>query len=92
MLAELAAPPWLHRVYLERIEGVHAPWGAPPVVLGRTLTSPAQAADAVVRLEWARQEGLLDGAAVLRCPLDEETYLEVEVRAGHVVRARRSTP
>ncbi|MCA2221890.1 hypothetical protein [Nonomuraea aurantiaca] len=91
VLAELATPPWLRRLYLERVEGVSASWGRP--LDGPSVPPPrsaALAADAVVRLEWARQAGRFDDTAfALSCPLDDDAaLLDVEIRAGHVVRAR----
>ncbi|MEV6149958.1 hypothetical protein AB0L53_06405 [Nonomuraea sp. NPDC052129] len=91
VLAELATPVWLRRLYLARVEGVSAPWGQP--LDGPSVPLPgsaALAADAVVRLEWARQAGRFDDTAfALSCPLDDDaTLLDVEIRAGHVVRAR----
>ncbi|MEV1240164.1 hypothetical protein [Nonomuraea sp. NPDC049750] len=91
VLAELATPTWLRRLYLERVEGVSAPWGRP--LDGPSVPPPrsaALAADAVVRLEWARQAGRFDDTAfALSCPLDDDAVLlDVEIRAGHVVRAR----
>lgn len=95
VLAELATPMWLRRLYLARVEGVSAPWGQP--LDGPSVPAPgsaALAADAVVRLEWARQAGRFDDTAfALRCPLDDDaTLLDVEIRAGHVVRARMIAP
>ena len=91
VLAELATPMWLRRLYLARVEGVSAPWGRP--LDGPSVPPPgsaALAADAVVRLEWARQAGRFDDTAfALSCPLDDDAaLLDVEIRAGHVVRAR----
>ncbi|MFG1959626.1 hypothetical protein [Nonomuraea sp. NPDC049028] len=91
ILAELATPIWLRRLYLERVEGVSAQWGRP--LDGPSVPPPgsaALAADAVVRLEWARQAGRFDDTAfALSCPLDDDAaLLDVEIRAGHVVRAR----
>ncbi|MFG1685830.1 hypothetical protein ACGFNP_37100 [Nonomuraea sp. NPDC049269] len=87
VLAELATPLWVRRLYLARIEGVSAPWGRP--VDPQLVPSPESAADAVVRLEWERQAGRFDDTAfALSCPLDDVALLDVEIRAGHVVRAR----
>jgi len=87
VLAELAMPLWVRRLYLARIEGVRAPWGRP--LDPHSVPSPESAADAVVRLEGARQAGRFDDTAfALRCPLDDAALLDVEIRAGHVVRAR----
>ncbi|HUR01586.1 MAG TPA: hypothetical protein VM347_03530 [Nonomuraea sp.] len=88
VLAEIATPVWLRRLYLARIEGVSAPWGRP--VDAQSVPSPDSAADAVVRLEWERQAGRFDDTAfALSCPLDDDvSLLDVEIRAGHVVRAR----
>ncbi|WP_433510759.1 hypothetical protein ACQP2T_43845 [Nonomuraea sp. CA-143628] len=91
VLAELATPVWLRRLYLARVEGVSAQWGRP--LDGPSVPPPrsaALAADAVVRLEWARQAGRFDDTAfALSCPLDDDAaLLDVEIRAGHVVRAR----
>ena len=91
VLAELATPVWLRRLYLARIDGVSAPWGRP--VDPHPVPSPESAADAVVRLEWERQTGRFDDTAfALRCPLDDAALLDVEIRAGHVVRARTVHP
>ncbi|MEV0144493.1 MULTISPECIES: hypothetical protein [unclassified Nonomuraea] len=94
VLALLATPVWLRRLYLARVEGVSAPWGdhEPP----RPSDFPLSAefgADALVRLEWERQEGRADDTAVaLRWPLGHGAVLDVEIRAGHVVRARTLRP
>lgn len=87
VLAEIATPVWLRRLYLARIEGVSAPWGRP--VDAQSVPSPESAADAVVGLEWDRQAGRFDDTAfALSCPLDDDaSLLDVEIRAGHVVRA-----
>ncbi|MBT2229186.1 hypothetical protein [Nonomuraea sp. NEAU-A123] len=92
VLAELATPVWLRRLYLARIEGVSALWGRP--VDSQAVPSPGSAADAVVRLEWERQAGRFDDTAfALSCPLDDDAaLLDVEIRAGHVVRARTIHP
>lgn len=82
VLARLATPPWSLRYYLSGVTGVAAAWGGRPEV----LTGPA--AGVLVWLEWARQAGALDDRAVAaRCPLGEAGELDVEVRAGYVVRA-----
>ncbi|PXY31297.1 hypothetical protein [Prauserella muralis] len=89
LLARLAAPPWSLRYYLSGLTGVTAPWGGPPDVV------TGEAADVLVWLEWARQAGALDDRAIAaRCPLGGPHELDVEVRAGHVVRAttRHRTP
>ncbi|MQA09296.1 MAG: hypothetical protein GEU98_12255 [Pseudonocardiaceae bacterium] len=83
VLGELAAMPWSLRYYLLGVTGVTAAWG----LAGEPLTGPAP--DAVVWLEWARQAGEFDaGAVTLTCRLGEGSVLDVEIRAGHVVRAR----
>jgi len=87
VLAALASPRWSARCYLERVEGVGAAWGRPAA---GTRPEPAGlAADVLLRLEWARQSGRLDGAALAaRGPLGPGAEYDVEVRDGHVVRAR----
>lgn len=83
LLARLAAPPWSLRYYLRDVTGTTAAWGGQP----ETLTGDP--ASVVVWLEWARQVGALDDRAVAaRCPLGKGHELDVEIRAGHVVRAR----
>ncbi|MFI0778726.1 hypothetical protein [Streptomyces sp. NPDC021212] len=87
VLAALASPRWSPRRFLERVEGVAAAWGRP---VAGTPPEPAElAADVLLRLEWARQSGRLDGAArAVRGPLAPGVEYDVEVRDGHVVRAR----
>ncbi|MEV0197014.1 hypothetical protein [Nonomuraea sp. NPDC050691] len=100
VLALLASPAWLRRVYLARLEGAAAPWGARPAPTGSPCQGdppvpcvPGFGADVVVRLEWARQEGRFDGTAVaVRWPLGGGALLDVEVRAGHLVRALTLRP
>jgi hypothetical protein len=83
VLAALSTPPWSLRYYLREVTGVGAPWGSPGALFTGT------AVDVVVWLEWARQAGAFDDEAVAaRCPLDDSRELDVEIRAGHVVRAR----
>ncbi|WP_433181766.1 hypothetical protein [Actinoallomurus sp. CA-150999] len=56
------------------------------------ISDAAFAADVVVRLEWERQSGRLDGdATLIRLPLGPGAELEIEIRDGHVVRARTLT-
>ncbi|MBN6053762.1 hypothetical protein JYK22_17615, partial [Nonomuraea sp. RK-328] len=98
VLASLAGPAWLPRVYLARLEGARAPWGAQPVTARSPDGPPAPrepgfGADVLVRLEWARQEGRFDGTAVaVRWPLGGGALLDVEIRAGHLVRALTLRP
>lgn len=83
LLVQLSAPPWSLRYYLREVAGVDAPWGRPATVL------TGNAVDVVVWLEWARQAGAFDDRAIAaRCPLRDGQELDVEIRAGHVVRAR----
>ncbi|WP_067792392.1 hypothetical protein [Actinomadura formosensis] len=101
VLAALASPVWLPRCQLLRVEGTGARWARPipspaafppgclPPGTERPGPDAAFAADVVVRLEWVRQSGRLDGeATAVRCPLGSGSELVVEVRDGHVVRAR----
>ncbi|PRX44647.1 hypothetical protein B0I33_111160 [Prauserella shujinwangii] len=82
VLARLATVPWSLRCFLLDVTGVAAAWGGP----AERVTGPAL--DVVVWLEWARQAGAFAGRAVsARCPLAGGEF-DVEVRAGHVVRAR----
>ncbi|MGW2324560.1 hypothetical protein ACWC5C_02200 [Streptomyces sp. NPDC001700] len=86
-LAALASPRWSARRYLERVEGVGAAWGHPVSDTGPPR--PELAADVLLRLEWTRQTGRLDGAArATRGPLGPGADYDVEIRDGHVVRAR----
>jgi hypothetical protein len=87
VLAELSRPPWSLRRYLTTITGSSRPWADEPAVVSSSV--PERGADLVLWLEQVRRGGELDNTAVqLRCPLDEATMLDVQVRAGHVVRAR----
>jgi hypothetical protein len=98
VLTQLANPPWSLRCYLAEFpDGItgdepgagktenfptvaHA--DAPAVVEGGSADC---AADLLVWLEMTRPT--LDNV-VARCPLDPASRLDVEIRAGHVVRAR----
>ncbi|GAA5172110.1 MULTISPECIES: hypothetical protein [Amycolatopsis] len=71
LLAELARPPWSLRCYL-------APGREPDLV----DDEPANAADLLVWLALTQPE-----EAVVRGALAEEVWLDIEIRAGHVVRA-----
>lgn len=87
VLASLSRLPWSVRRYLEGISGAAEGWASAPVV----VRAPAAeyAADLLLWVEWGRRSGLWDDAAVVvRCPLAPGAELDVEVRAGHVVRAR----
>jgi hypothetical protein len=87
VLGTLARPPWSLRCYLAGVSGVKAAWGRAPAVV--RAGTPGIGADLLVRLERSRQSGALDDAALaVQCPLDDRMALDVEVRAGHVVRAR----
>lgn len=87
VIAALASPRWSLRCYLERLEGVAAAWGRP--VASTAPESAELAADVLLRLEWARQSGRLNGTALAaRGPLAPGVEYDVEVRDGHVVRAR----
>ncbi|WP_275562670.1 hypothetical protein [Streptomyces sp. 5-6(2022)] len=92
VLAALASPRWSPRRYLERVEGVAEAWARPVPLLRAPPGGPdpcAQAADTMVRLEWARQSGRLDGDALAaRGPLGPAAEYDVEIRDGQVVRAR----
>ncbi|WP_199429844.1 hypothetical protein [Qaidamihabitans albus] len=82
VLARLATVPWSLHCYLRAVAGVEAAWGLP----AETVTGAAP--DVLAWLEWVRQAGELDGRAIAaRCPLEGGHTLDVEVRAGHVVRA-----
>jgi hypothetical protein len=82
-LAAVSTPPWSLRYYLSDVVGVDAPWGRP----GDVLTG--NAVDVVVWLEWARQAGAFSDRSIsARCPLTDGRELDLEIRAGHVVRAR----
>ncbi|MFJ6739793.1 hypothetical protein ACIQOU_12915 [Streptomyces sp. NPDC091279] len=84
----LASAPQAARHYLGGLHGVTADWGCPALAVP-AVADPRAAADLAVWLEWARQEGRFDSVAVeLRVPLSEDAALDVEVRAGLVVRAR----
>ncbi|MFJ8330546.1 hypothetical protein [Streptomyces sp. NPDC094437] len=84
----LASAPQAARHYLGGLHGVTADWGCPALTVP-AVADPGAAADLAVWLEWARQEGRFDSVAVeLRVPLSEDAALDVEVRAGLVVRAR----
>ncbi|WP_063732379.1 hypothetical protein [Streptomyces sp. RTd22] len=86
-LAALASPRWSARRYLARVEGVAAAWARPLDDPGPQR--PELAADVLLRLEWTRQSGRLDGTArAARGPLGPGAEYDVEIRDGHVVRAR----
>jgi len=83
----LATPPWSGRVFLAGLDGVDQAWAARPAEV--TRDNPDQVADLLVWAEHARQAGCLDETPLrLRAPLDAASRLDVELRAGHVVRAR----
>jgi hypothetical protein len=83
LLGQLSTPPWSLRYYLREVAGVDAAWGGPAAVL------TGNPVDVVVWLEWARQAGAFDNRTIsARCPLRDGRELDVEIRAGHVVRAR----
>lgn len=83
----LATPPWSARVFLVGLGGLDQPWAARPTEV--TCDNPEQVADLLVWVEHARQAGCLDETPLrLRAPLDAASRLDVELRAGHVVRAR----
>jgi hypothetical protein len=87
VLSSLACPPWSLHCFLADLSGVDAEWGRSPALIG--VDGPEYASDLVVWLESARQSGALDRAAIVaRCPLDAACDLDVEIRAGEVVRAR----
>lgn len=49
---------------------------------------PHDASDLVVAAEWARQSGAFDRTPfAARCPIDPSHVLDLEIRAGYVVRA-----
>jgi hypothetical protein len=86
-IGALAAPPWLSRRYLAEVSGVTAPWGGPPRRASGFDTAE-QASDLVVRVEWARQAGAFDrNPFAASCPLNAVIRLDLEIRAGHMVRA-----
>ncbi|HTF50030.1 MAG TPA: hypothetical protein VK735_21510 [Pseudonocardia sp.] len=83
----LASPPWSSRAFLAGLDGVDQAWAAPPTEV--TSDNPDQVADLLVWVEHARQAGCQDEMPLrLRAPLDAASRLDVELRAGHVVRAR----
>jgi hypothetical protein len=87
LLASLARPPWSLRRYLAELSGVAAPWGL-PAEYQSGFDTPERASDLIVWAEWARQAGsFAQTPFAARCPLDGATCLDVEIRAGHVVRA-----
>ena len=87
VIAALASPRWSPRRYLERVEGVAPAWGRPAA--GTPPEPAGLAADVLLRLEWTRQSGRLDGTALAaRGPLGPGAEYDVEIRDGHVVRAR----
>jgi len=83
----LATSPWSSRVFLAGLDGVDQAWAVPATEI--TSDNPDQVADLLVWVEHARQAGCQDELALrLRAPLDAASRLDVELRAGHVVRAR----
>jgi hypothetical protein len=74
--AQLAGPPWSLRHYLAPDPGVV------PHVVG---PSPDCAADLLVWVEMVRP-GTTE--LVARCPIEGSRWVDIEVRSGHVVRAR----
>ncbi|GAA2590581.1 hypothetical protein [Streptomyces tubercidicus] len=88
-LGALAEPPGSLRHYLAGISGVTAPWGGSPRPVPG-FDAPERASDLVVWAEWARQSGAFDADPfAATCPLDGTTRLDLEIRAGYVVRAVR---
>lgn len=86
VIARLAAPPWSSRWFLAEVSDVDGAWGGAPTRI--SADNADHASDLLVWLECARQAGAMDSTAIAaRCPLDADTDLDVEVRAGHVVRA-----
>ncbi|HET6504533.1 MAG TPA: hypothetical protein VFG87_27605 [Amycolatopsis sp.] len=104
VLTQLANPPWSLRCYLAEFPlgstdddpRATKPENQPPRTRTPTSTRPGAptvvdggsadcAADLLVWLEMTRPT--LDHV-VARCPLDPVSHLDVEIRAGHVVRAR----
>jgi hypothetical protein len=90
MVRRLAGVPWALRHVLAEVDGVagvDVPWASRPTEIA--TRAEEQAADVVVHVEHARQAGAWDDRAIaVRAPLGPGTELDVEVRAGHVVRAR----
>ena len=88
VLASLSRLPWSVRRYLAGISGAAEGWASAPVVVRAPVAE--YAADLLLWVEWGRRSGVWDVAAVVvRCPLAPGAVeLDVEVRAGHVVRAR----
>ncbi|HEX4247347.1 MAG TPA: hypothetical protein VH008_05730 [Pseudonocardia sp.] len=88
VFAALSRLPWSVRCFLVVVDGTSEGWAAAPAV----VRAPAAeyAADLLLWVEWGRRSGMWDDAAlVVRCPLAPgAAELDVEVRAGHVVRAR----
>ena len=83
----LAGPRWSARAFLAGLSGVAQPWAAEPAEVG--AGAEEQAADLLVWAEHARQSGVFDdNPVVLRGPLRQCRQLDVELRAGQVVRAR----
>jgi len=83
----LASPPWSSRAFLAGLDGVDQAWAAPPTEV--TSDNPDQVADLLVWVEHVRQAGCQAEMPLrLRAPLDAASRLDVELRAGHVVRAR----
>lgn len=90
VLSQLAHPPWSLRCYLAELSDVDTSWGGEPTVVDGKAAECGSTL--VVWLECLRQLGEWDQAAlVARCPLDAGRHLDVEIRAGHVVRARVGT-
>jgi hypothetical protein len=87
VLSGLARPPWSLHCFLSDLSGVDAEWGRSPALI--RVDEAAYASDLMVWLESARQSGALDHAAIVaRCPLDAACDLDLEIRAGEMVRAR----
>jgi len=88
-LSALATPPLSLRHYLAGIFGVAAAWGA-HAGYRSGFDAPHHASDLIVGAEWARQSGAFDRVPfAARCLLDATSFLDLEIRAGHVVRAVR---
>ncbi|MFD5318487.1 hypothetical protein [Streptomyces sp. NPDC127098] len=89
LLASLATGPHALRHYLAEISGGTAAWAGPALSPSEFAgATPERAADLLTWVEWCRQAGTFTTTPLAaRLPLAPEAELDLEIRAGQVVRA-----